>query len=66
MFFSTVVADKVAECVTSKDRGRLFAVVVVANKQFKVTDNDLIQIPGGMVGVDVGDRIRLERVRIFM
>ena len=64
--FFIVVVEKVNECIASPDRGRLFAIVLVAKKQYKVTDHDLIQTSGFMVGADVGDRIRLEKVSFFI
>ena len=56
------MVEKINECITNEDKGRLFAIVLVANKQYKVTDHDLIQTPGFMVGAEPGDRLRLEKV----
>lgn len=52
------------EAISNPQKGRLFAIVHVAGTQFKVTDNDLIKTTGKMVGVKLGDRIRLEKVGI--
>ena len=56
-----VIAETVADCITNVSRGRLFAVVYVAGKQYKVTDYDLIRTDGFM-SANVGDKIRLEKV----
>ena len=54
--------EKVNECIANPNKGRLFAVVAFASKQYKVTNNDIIQTPGTVYGAEVGDRIRLEKV----
>lgn len=55
--------DGVLEAVDRAARveNRLFAVVHLCGKQFKVTDNDLILVDGYWPP-DVGDRIRLQKV----
>ncbi|XP_056643367.1 39S ribosomal protein L21, mitochondrial [Diorhabda carinulata] len=55
------IIDKVNSLVTNKAHGRLFAVVHVAGKQFKVTDGDVIVIEGYWPP-DVGDKITLDKV----
>lgn len=57
--FSDSVVKTVNEAV--KNNNRLFAVVHVCGKQFKVTDNDLILIDGYWPP-NVGDRIKLQKV----
>ncbi|VDM01191.1 unnamed protein product [Schistocephalus solidus] len=51
----------VSACVKSND-SRLFAVVHVAGKQFKVTSEDLISLKTPLMGTQPGDVIRLEKV----
>lgn len=57
--FSDDVLRAVNEAVT--ENNRLFAVVHVCGKQFKVTDNDLVLIDGYWPP-NVGDRIKLQKV----
>ncbi|XP_071941943.1 large ribosomal subunit protein bL21-like [Antedon mediterranea] len=45
----------------NSNNGRLFAILYISGKQFKVTTNDLIQTLSH-IDADVGDRIRLEKV----
>merc|ERR1712059_243954 len=40
---------------------KIFAVVYIAGKQFKVTTNDII-IPPSPIDAECGDKIRLEKV----
>lgn len=56
------VVEKVNESIAKPEKGRLFAVVYITAKQYKVTDNDLIKAAGRIVGVKTGDRIKLEKV----
>lgn len=44
--------------------GRLFAVVHLAGKQFKITEGDIIVIEGYWPP-DVGDKIKLDKVLSF-
>nr|CAB3263966.1 39S ribosomal protein L21, mitochondrial isoform 2 [Phallusia mammillata] len=53
------VIEKVNECMAN--HGRLFAVIQIASKQFKVTDHDLVRTTG-YLDAEVGDRIRLEKI----
>ncbi|KAL0277291.1 UNVERIFIED_CONTAM: hypothetical protein PYX00_004629 [Menopon gallinae] len=55
------VIEKVNNEIHNKTHGRLFAVVQVCGKQFKVTDEDLIVVDGYWPPT-VGDKIRLEKV----
>ncbi|XP_072384577.1 large ribosomal subunit protein bL21 [Diabrotica undecimpunctata] len=55
------IISKVNNLVTNKSHGRLFAVVHVAGKQFKITDGDVIVIEGYWPP-DVGDKITLDKV----
>nr|VZI23086.1 unnamed protein product [Spirometra erinaceieuropaei] len=55
------ICANVSACVKSND-SRLFAVVHVAGKQFKVTSEDLISIKTPFIGTQPGDLIRLEKV----
>ncbi len=44
---------------------RLFAVVHLCDKQFKITQEDIILLHDNRP-FDIGDQIRLEKVRIFV
>ncbi|XP_066290192.1 large ribosomal subunit protein bL21m-like isoform X2 [Branchiostoma lanceolatum] len=55
------ILEKVKEEMVSPDVGRLFAVVQVAGKQFKVTTEDLVLVQQEMFA-DPGERVRLEKV----
>ncbi|KAJ8966022.1 hypothetical protein NQ317_001973 [Molorchus minor] len=55
------IFQQVNNQVESKNQGRLFAVVHVAGKQFKITDGDVIVIEGYWPP-DVGDKITLDKV----
>lgn len=57
--FSDGIIQTVNEAV--KNNNRLFAVVHICGKQFKVTDNDLVLIDGYWPP-NVGDRIKLQKV----
>lgn len=57
--FSDGVLKSVNEAVKRHDR--LFAVVHICGKQFKVTDNDLVLVDGYWPP-NVGDRIKLQKV----
>ncbi|XP_050420265.1 39S ribosomal protein L21, mitochondrial [Adelges cooleyi] len=57
--FTTEIIKNVNEAV--KKANRLFAVVHICGKQFKVTDNDLVLIDGYWPP-NVGDRIKLQKV----
>lgn len=55
------VLESVNAQIADNTAGRLFAVVSMYGKQFKVTDEDLVivQVP---MPVDIGDSIRLDKV----
>lgn len=58
--------DKVVEAVEREWRqknARLFAVVYINRRQFKVSENDLIVLYDN-IPVDVGDKIKLEKVLV--
>lgn len=57
--FSDSVIKTVNEA--AKNNNRLFAVVHICGKQFKITDNDLVLIDGYWPP-NVGDRIKLQKV----
>uniref|UniRef100_A0A915BIC9 Large ribosomal subunit protein bL21m n=3 Tax=Parascaris univalens TaxID=6257 RepID=A0A915BIC9_PARUN len=54
------VVEKI-QAELSDERSRLFAIVYVNGRQFKVGENDLITLQDNLP-LDVGDRIRLEKV----
>lgn len=58
---SQQIIKSVNQAIEHNNTGRLFAVVQVCGKQFKVTDNDLIVVEGSWPPL-VGDQIRLEKV----
>ncbi|CAG5078404.1 Similar to MRPL21: 39S ribosomal protein L21 [Cotesia congregata] len=55
------VIEEINNQVLSKNTSRLFAIIVLAGKQFKVTENDLIVIQGYWPP-NPGDKLRLEKV----
>ncbi|KAH7947709.1 39S ribosomal protein L21, mitochondrial [Rhipicephalus sanguineus] len=55
------VLDSVNAQIADDSTGRLFAVVYVHGKQFKVTAEDLVLVQADMP-VDIGDSLRLEKV----
>ena len=50
------------QSISDQTTGRLFAVVHVNGKQFKVTDGDLVVVQGHWPPA-LGEHIRLEKVR---
>ncbi|KAI5607813.1 39S ribosomal protein L21, mitochondrial [Silurus asotus] len=57
----TPVVEKVNTLLEKREYGRLFAVVHFASRQWKVTNEDLIQIENH-IEAECGDRILLEKV----
>ncbi|CAJ1052859.1 S ribosomal protein L21%2C mitochondrial [Xyrichtys novacula] len=55
------VVDTVNQLIHKQDFGRLFAVVHFAGRQWKVTNEDLIQIENH-IDAECGERIRMEKV----
>lgn len=55
------ILEKVQSRITDASHGRLFAVVHIAGKQFRVTDGDLIAVQG-RTPTRIGDALRLEKV----
>ncbi|XP_055703676.1 39S ribosomal protein L21, mitochondrial [Phlebotomus papatasi] len=53
--------ERVNQQLAAKEEGRLFAVVHLCGKQFKVTSGDIIVVEGGWPP-DAGDKIRLDKV----
>ncbi|CAH8669310.1 unnamed protein product [Schistosoma rodhaini] len=58
------IYDSVNSSISEK-RSQYFAVVAIAGKQFKVTNNDLIMIKTPFYGTDVGDRVQLKKVLLL-
>lgn len=58
---SSGVIEEINNQVLSKNTSRLFAVIALAGKQFKVTENDLIVVQGYWPP-NPGDKLRLEKV----
>lgn len=50
------------DAAAQRERGRLFAVVHLGGKQYKVTQEDLVRVQQREFPADIGDRIRLEKV----
>ena len=61
LIFIADIIDKVNRELTEGQEGRLFAVVHVNGKQFKVTTEDLIIIEGYWAP-QLGDQLKLEKV----
>jgi len=55
------VLERVNSQIQGQEHGRLFAVIWVAGKQFKVTSEDII-IVQGFWPPQIGDRVRFEKV----
>lgn len=55
------IINNVNQLVKKHDEGRLFAVVQVMGKQYKITDGDIIILEGYWAPT-IGDKIRLEKV----
>lgn len=58
---SQSVVDNVHKLVNHHGEGRLFAVVHLCGKQYKITAGDIIVIEGYWAPT-IGDKIRLEKV----
>uniref|UniRef100_A0A1I8MYR3 Large ribosomal subunit protein bL21m n=1 Tax=Musca domestica TaxID=7370 RepID=A0A1I8MYR3_MUSDO len=57
------IFDKVNQQLAKKEEGRLFAVVHLCGKQFKITPGDIILVEGYWPPT-IGDEIRLEKVML--
>lgn len=55
------IINNVNKLVKSQEEGRLFAVVHLCGKQYKVTAGDIVVIEGYWPPT-IGDKIRLEKV----
>lgn len=55
------IFNKVQELAKNNKQGRLFAIVHLAGKQFKVTEGDVIIVEGNWPPT-VGDKISLDKV----
>lgn len=60
-FIPTDVTNEINNQIAMDRTGRMFAVVQVCGKQFKVTENDIIIIEG-FWPPNIGDRLKLEKV----
>jgi ribosomal protein L21 len=58
----TSISEKINKQITSENVGRMFAVVHLLGKQFKVTSGDIIVLEGYWPPT-IGDKIRLDKVR---
>ncbi|GJQ77515.1 hypothetical protein Trydic_g20905 [Trypoxylus dichotomus] len=61
---SQKIIQKVNKQIASREQGRLFAVVQVAGKQFKITEGDVIVVEGYWPPT-VGDKISLDKVLLI-
>ncbi|XP_044735969.1 39S ribosomal protein L21, mitochondrial [Chrysoperla carnea] len=61
---TTEIISKIKEQVAKKEHGRLFAVVHVAGKQFKITSGDIIIIEGYWPPT-VGDQLTLDKILLI-
>ncbi|XP_020296557.1 39S ribosomal protein L21, mitochondrial [Pseudomyrmex gracilis] len=57
----TDVTNEINNQIARNKVGRMFAVVQICGKQFKVTENDILIIEGGWPPT-IGDRLKLEKV----
>ncbi|GAV08871.1 hypothetical protein RvY_18499 [Ramazzottius varieornatus] len=55
------VTERINNQITEGSHGRLFAVVFLSGRQYRVTDEDIIMITG-VYHVQTGERIRMEKV----
>uniref|UniRef100_A0A336L989 Large ribosomal subunit protein bL21m n=1 Tax=Culicoides sonorensis TaxID=179676 RepID=A0A336L989_CULSO len=55
------ILNEIKKHVSQKDTGRLFAIVHLCGKQFKVTDGDIV-IVDGYWPPTIGDKIRIDKV----
>ncbi|OXU19893.1 hypothetical protein TSAR_009164 [Trichomalopsis sarcophagae] len=60
----TEVSSEINQQIAEDKTGRLFAVVHLAGKQYKITESDIIIIRGYWPP-DVGDQIKLEKVLLL-
>lgn len=58
------VKNNIVMELSADSRLRLFAVVYLNQKQFKMSQDDIIHLERN-VPLDVGDRIKLEKVKYF-
>ena len=65
VLFAAEITDRINAQLAEGSHGRLFAVVFLAGKQFRVTDEDIIMITG-TYHVQTGERIRMEKVCNFL
>lgn len=61
IFFISDVLTNINNQLTSNNAGRLFAIVYICGKQFKVVESDIIIIQGYWPP-SAGDQLRLEKV----
>lgn len=57
----TKILKKIDSLVAKGDEGRLFAVVHLCGKQFKITDGDIVLLEGYWPPT-TGDKIRLDKI----
>uniref|UniRef100_A0AC34R1T2 Ribosomal protein L21 n=1 Tax=Panagrolaimus sp. JU765 TaxID=591449 RepID=A0AC34R1T2_9BILA len=55
------IVENISDSLARKTDNRLFAVVFAHNRQFKVSQNDLIQLHHNSI-LDIGQKIQLEKV----
>lgn len=58
---TNAVIEKVEHQIQSRTTGRLFAIVHVLGKQYRLSENDLFVVRGSW-SPDIGDQIKLEKV----
>jgi large subunit ribosomal protein L21 len=63
LLFAEIIS-KVNNQLLQQNEGRLFAVVHICGKQFKVTTEDIIIVEGNWAP-QVGDHIKLEKVEVI-
>ena len=61
MFNNLAILSHVSEIAQDPRHSRLFAVVMIAGSQYKVTSEDVVTVRNAF-HPNIGDRIRLEKV----
>lgn len=64
MIFISELTNEINSQISNDKTGRLFAVVQIAGKQFKITDSDIIIIQGYSPPT-AGDQIKLEKILLL-
>ena len=66
MIFKLDLSEKVNSQLKENSTGRLFAVILAAGKQRKITQEDVIILDNNDMKVEIGDKIVLNKVICFI